>query len=170
MNGVIEIATGDLLMWGPQNFTADTGQEVRTDVPEPSKRKRQLGEIEMHRWTGADWILVNQPVIPGERVQISASDVLLIAGPTETELASVRFSRDSLTYGFLRSIAVVEVLSETGDLRLTCDDIESATQSVSGAGLYALSGPYNGDAGSVCVMKLFGTSVTVQLIEFSISR
>lgn len=60
-NGVIEVATGDLLRCGFGAFTAGVGEAVRTDVPVPAIIRGRKGALQMNRWNGASWILVAQP-------------------------------------------------------------------------------------------------------------
>lgn len=57
MNGIIEVSTGYLLRAGFCSFTAGSGEEVRTDVPEPPHVKHH-GDVCVHRWTGTAWEVV----------------------------------------------------------------------------------------------------------------
>ena len=65
MNGVIEIATGDLLRAGYCDFDDDAFlpilQSIRTDVPEVPQRRGDPFLTTMHRWDGSAWINVAQP-------------------------------------------------------------------------------------------------------------
>lgn len=59
-NGVIEIATGDLLRAGFCDFTVDgtfdaSKEEYRTDVPFPAISR---GNGSWHRWDGKAWVMV----------------------------------------------------------------------------------------------------------------
>jgi len=65
-NGVIEIATGDLLRGGFCDFendgSFDSGTEsYKTDIPHPCFVRGQEDEAQMHRWNGSAWVLVDQP-------------------------------------------------------------------------------------------------------------
>ena len=65
MNGVIEIATGDLIRAGYCDFDDDAFQpiteSIRTDVPEGSHRRGDLLSAVMNRWDGSAWTEVAQP-------------------------------------------------------------------------------------------------------------
>lgn len=61
MNGVIEIATGDLIRAGGVDFTLEPGfdeltEAQRTEVPVPACIRKYLA-YEWHRWTGTVWEL-----------------------------------------------------------------------------------------------------------------
>lgn len=72
--GVIEDATGDLLRYGYGDFTAGSGETVRTDVPTPSYRRGDLTATQMSRWTGAVWTLVDQPSRTPQIVTLADGD------------------------------------------------------------------------------------------------
>ena len=60
-NGVIEIATGDLLRAGFCDFSSDgafdsSKEECRTDVPFPAVSR---GSGSWHRWNGSAWVVVS---------------------------------------------------------------------------------------------------------------
>jgi hypothetical protein len=60
-NGVIEIATGDLLRAGFCDFSSDgtfdaEKEEYRTDVPFPAVSR---GSGAWHRWNGGSWVVVS---------------------------------------------------------------------------------------------------------------
>lgn len=93
MNGVIDIATGDLLRVGFADFSADGSldtetEAVRTDVPEPAYPRYFPGTSQMHRWDGAQWTLVSQPspepsntgTAPNSYYESSTSSATLTSG------------------------------------------------------------------------------------------
>lgn len=68
-NGVYETATGDLLRFGYTDFRTESAfdsntETYRTDVPVPAYRRYEMSAAQMHRWDGAQWILVAQPERP----------------------------------------------------------------------------------------------------------
>lgn len=61
-HGVIETASGDLLHAGYSELEWDPETETFfEEVPIPSYCRRQLWETRMSRWTGTEWIVVDQP-------------------------------------------------------------------------------------------------------------
>ncbi len=67
-SGKIEKTTGDLLCFGDGIDWENDGsydsnlQEIRTDLPVNPKRRGQMGETQMHRFTTElGWHLVAQP-------------------------------------------------------------------------------------------------------------
>jgi hypothetical protein len=61
-HGVIETVTGDLLRAGYCDFDIDPATETLMDeVPIPCYYRGQFYETQMSRWTGTEWILVDQP-------------------------------------------------------------------------------------------------------------
>lgn len=61
VNGVIESATGDLVRAGYSEFEAGDGEELRDDVPIPFFVRGGVIGAQYWRWTGTEWVLVDQP-------------------------------------------------------------------------------------------------------------
>lgn len=66
MNGVILIASGNLIRAGFSDFLNDGSfdpatDSYRTDVPEPPLVYRAGTAGQFHRWDGDEWVLVSQP-------------------------------------------------------------------------------------------------------------
>jgi hypothetical protein len=59
--GLIDDATGDLLVWGYTDPTPGAGETKMTDIPRPAYALGQYGATQLSRWTGTAWEYVAQP-------------------------------------------------------------------------------------------------------------
>jgi hypothetical protein len=71
-NGLIDDATGYLLVWGYTDFTPGAGQTKMTDIPRPAYGLGEYGATLLSRWTGTVWEYVAQPTFTAFEFHVAA--------------------------------------------------------------------------------------------------